>query len=45
MEFRLLKLNNGTAVGDSGIILKTTNGGETWISQHSFLKKLNSVCI
>ena len=27
--------NNGTAVGDSGIILRTTNGGTNWTSQSS----------
>ena len=28
-------LNNGTAVGDYGTILRTTNGGTTWTSQTS----------
>ena len=27
--------NNGTAVGDDGEILRTTNGGTNWISQTS----------
>jgi photosystem II stability/assembly factor-like uncharacterized protein len=27
--------NNGTAVGDSGTILRTTNGGNSWIPQTS----------
>ena len=27
--------NNGTAVGDSGTILRTTNGGTNWTSQSS----------
>ena len=27
--------NNGTAVGDYGTILRTTNGGTTWTSQSS----------
>ena len=28
-------LNNGTAVGDAGTILRTTNGGTNWIAQTS----------
>ncbi len=36
--------NNGFAVGDSGIILQTTNGGEEWLIQTSgTIKKLNGV--
>ena len=35
----------GWAVGDHGTILKTSNGGNKWISQNSGTKnQLNSVC-
>ena len=27
--------NTGTAVGDDGTILRTTNGGNTWVNQTS----------
>jgi photosystem II stability/assembly factor-like uncharacterized protein len=27
--------DNGTAVGDVGVILRTTNGGSSWVSQNS----------
>ena len=31
--------NNGTAVGDYGTILRTTDGGQNWIAQSSGTKK------
>ena len=31
--------DNGTVVGDSGLIMHTTNGGATWVSQFSSTKK------
>jgi photosystem II stability/assembly factor-like uncharacterized protein len=40
----LVAENNGWAVGDSGLILKTTNDGMEWIKQQSGVKsKLNAV--
>jgi len=33
--FSFTDANNGTAVGDGGTVLRTTNGGNTWINQTS----------
>src|SRR5205085_4924698 len=41
---KMLDVNTGFAVGDSGNILKTTNSGQTWSLQNSGTnKKLNKV--
>jgi photosystem II stability/assembly factor-like uncharacterized protein len=38
--------NNGFAVGDSGIIVHTINGGNNWAIQNSeTIKKLNGICL
>jgi photosystem II stability/assembly factor-like uncharacterized protein len=40
-----IDVNNGFAVGDSGIILQTTNGGTTWLEQTSGTNlKLFDIC-
>ena len=35
---------NGTTVGSSGTIVRTTNGGSTWITQRSNMDDLRGVC-
>ncbi len=34
-----ISANIGTAVGDSGVILRTTKGGTTWLKQASGVTK------
>ena len=34
-DVSLANANDGTAVGESGTILRTTNGGANWITQTS----------